>query len=389
MAFTIEQLITPQTAAQIRAAMVTALVQLSVRADLWRSGGVASTILTVASIILAQLSTLLSNGIRSFFLPYATGVGLKLLAYYVYGVTAPEATFATGEVTLTNTGGGVYTVAIGELSLLNSATGATYINTEAFTLDALSTETIAVRATVAGTVGNANPTAIDTLVTSLLGVTCSNATSVVGSDAISDPALRQLCLDSLAANSARGPRASYAYAIRTATNPVTGALVNINRWTISPGSSTGIVTIVVASPSGAPDADDVTGAGTNVEATARPDTVTVNLSGATEVAYIASVGVWFTAPTGTTSAQAVTAMATALTTFFENYPVAGQLVGGTTGLFGGAVIGAIGQGLATIDATLISTSGATDLTLTGSQVATDGITLVPHLIIPAAGVVIT
>lgn len=383
----IDQLITPQTKDQIRAAMVTAMVQLGVRADLWVAGGVASTMLTVVAITLATFSSLISTGIRSFFLPYATGTGLKLLAYYVYGVTAPEATFATGQVTLTNAGGGVYTRGIGQLTVSNSSTGISYTNTAAFTLNGLSTLTIDVRATEAGTVGNANPGDIDTMVTVLVGVTCTNASAVIGTDAISDPALRQLCLDSLAANSARGPRASYAYAIQTATNPVSGALVNINRWTISPNSSTGVVTIVVASPSGAPDPTDVTGVATNVEAEARPDTVTVDLSGAVDLPYTATIHVYFTAPAGTSSSDAEDAIATAVADFFTNYPVGGELVGSTTGLFGTAITGAIANGLLTIPGTrLLQTTGADDMAMSGNEVATDAVTIVPHMIVPTTGV---
>ncbi len=108
MSLTITDLFTPLTAAQIRAKMVVELLVLQVPADKWRAGGVASSILTVCSILFAMMNQVLYVIISGFFLPTATGTGLKALAFYVYGVTVSDATFATGVLTLTNTGGGVY-----------------------------------------------------------------------------------------------------------------------------------------------------------------------------------------------------------------------------------------------------------------------------------------
>lgn len=382
---TIDQLFTAPTSDQIRAQMVTTLVTLGVPADKWRSGGVASTILTAVAIAIAMLGTLMSTLIQGFFLPTATGGGLKLLAYYVYGVTVPDATFATGPATLTNTGGAVYTMGVGEYVALNSGTGQTYKNTTGFTLGALSSLSVQMVAVNPGSIANAVPGAIDTNVTALLGVTVTNPASLVGVDELTDVQIRTLCLNSLGARSVRGPRSAYAYAISTATNPVTGAAVNINRWTITPDSHTGVVTIYIASPSGVPDANDVIGVGNNIEAIARPDAVTVDLNPATAVAYTAAIVVYATAPTGTTEAQIQTAAANAVLLYLEDYPVGGVLAGDDTnltlqGLFGVGVAGAIAEGLQAIGAKLISVSGASDLALSASQVATDSTTITARLI---------
>ena len=105
----VTDLLTPVTAAQMRTTLVSLMVTLGVRADLWRAGGVASTILTVCANTAATFSSLMVAALSGNYLDYASGSWLVLLAYYVYGVTALPATFASGEYTLTNTGGGVYT----------------------------------------------------------------------------------------------------------------------------------------------------------------------------------------------------------------------------------------------------------------------------------------
>src|SRR5271169_5199394 len=94
--FSLTALVTPLTMAQIRAIMVKALVAMGVRADLWISGGVSSSILTVAATVAASASTLIAQTISGFFLPLASGTALQLLAVYVYGLNQNlfAATFA-------------------------------------------------------------------------------------------------------------------------------------------------------------------------------------------------------------------------------------------------------------------------------------------------------
>ncbi len=389
MALTLEQLTTPQTADNIRSQMVTSLVSLGIPANLWRAGGVASTILTVVSLMLASTSLFVADVIKGFFLPLATGDGLILLAKYMYGVDAPAATFASGYVTLTNAGGAVYSgKQPGTLIFSDGTTN--YVNTSVVNIPALSTVVIPVEATITGTVGNAAPGAVTTMVTTLLGVTVSNPTAIIGSDAIGDAALRQLCLDSFGANSPYGPRSAYAYAIKTAINSVTSTPVNVNRWSISPASSTGIVTIVVASPAGPVSADDLAAVSANIELLARPDTVTVNLSSATALAYTRTVIVYCIAPSGVLSANVSTACSASLVTMFENYPIGGETASDDTnpitftGIFKDSIVGAIASGVASLGGTLISTKGAADMALTSSQVPSDGVTLVVN-IIPVIG----
>jgi hypothetical protein len=280
MSLTVSQLFTAPTAEEIRAAMVADLVSVGIPADKWRSGGVVSTMLTVASMSIALLAALVALIIQGFFLPTSTGNSLKLLAIYMFGVEIPEASFATGNVTLTNTGGASYSLGVGEYTALNPTTKVNYTNSAAFVLGPLGTASVPMVAATIGGAGNAAPGTITTNVTVLLGVTVTNPTALVGVDAPSDEDIRTLCLNSLGARSVRGVRTAYAYAVQTAENSVTNAPVNINRYVVSSASHTGDVTVYVASPAGAPDANDVSGVATNVEAIARPEAVTAVVAGA-------------------------------------------------------------------------------------------------------------
>jgi hypothetical protein len=391
-------LTTPLTMAQIRALMVKSLVALGIRADLWIAGGVSSSILTVAAQIGATASVLIATVISGFFLPLSSGTALQLLAIYGYGVTPPAATFATGKLTLTNTGGGVYTnVPVGSFVVQNLATKQTYTNTTIFTLGSVGTSTdvisIPIQATQQGSIGNAIPGAITVQITPLLGVTVSNPSSVIGIDAISDSALQQLCLNALGARSVRGPRTAYGYAAQTAINAVTGQPVNINRWTISESSHTGTVTLYVAAPSGVPDPNDVAGVVTSIEAVARPNAVRAIVIAASAVPDNDILTVQCLAPTGTTSAALQTAVQNGLGTFFENYPIGGitatDVNGTITGLLAPAVIANIGASLTAAGAQLISVSGYTDYTLPPQGVATNSTTVFIRIIASPLGTTVS
>lgn len=370
----IQTLLSPMTSQQVRQSWVNQLVTLGIPADQWVAGGVASTILTIIATTFASFQNLIVQAISSGFLNTASGQWLVLLAFYVYGVVAPAATFASGQLTLTNSGGGVYNFAPFTATFLNPSTGKTYQNVTAISLNGPSTQTITIQCTVAGTQGNAAPASITQLVTTMLDVTCSNASAVLGSDAITDANLRQLCLNKLGTLSVRGPASAYAYAVSTATGASSGMPVNINRSRISASSSTGTVTVYVASPSGPASADDVDGVINNIAIVAQPDAVVVNVVDATGVAYSNSVSAWC-ALNGVAASTMTTAIENALDTYFENFPIGGLTTDAGTGLFATGIDGVIGQAIVDAGGTPVSVEGTTDLALVPGQVATNNIAL--------------
>lgn len=348
---TISDLLSTQTAAQIRQSMVNGLVTVGIRADLWRPGGGYSLILTVVANMFAGFQQLVVQTIGFGFLPTAVGGWLTLLAFYVYGVTRPPATFANGAVTLVNPGGGTFNYEPGQVTFLNSTTAATYVNTQAIALTPLSTQTVNVQAVNPGSASNAAPGQIDTLQTTMLLVTVSNALAVLGSDAMLDADLLTMCLNSLGAQSVRGPRNVYAFAAQVAVSPTTGAPVNVNRTARSISSHTGTVTVWCASPQGAPTSDDLAGVANSIEngvpglnppfSGARPDGVTAIVNAVTTVPYSAPLIVWAQALPGLTEADLVAQIASELDDLFEVYPVGGLATDTTRGLFGSYVEGAV------------------------------------------------
>jgi hypothetical protein len=370
----ISTLLAPATSAAVRAKFVSMLQTLSIPADQWRAGGVASTILTITSITYANFTQLIADGIASGFLGTATGGWLTLLAFYVYNVTRTPATFASGAMTFTNTGGGIYSFAPGGLVVQNTRTNKTYANTATINIAAgsLSVPTVVVsnfQALTAGSPSNANPGDVTTMVTSLLGVTCTNVGSLVGLDEQSDASVVAECQAKLGSLTVGGPSNAYQYAVDKAVNSVTGFPVNVNRRNVQTNLATGVVNVTVASPSGPVVATDITGIINSIVDLAVPDAVSFFVASAAPVNYSPTITIWAQGLPGVDAASIASAAADAITAYIEAYPIGGLAKGGSTALWATGIDGAIKA----VSSAIFAVDGATDLPLFPAEVAVDAV----------------
>ncbi len=330
----IDDLIVPITEDQFLERFLTKLETIGIGARSWRPGGVYRTILRVLAATCATFSDLQVQFTRSGFLELAQGMWLTFVAFYVYGVARPESTYATGPVTVTNLGPGSYSFADGQLRIFNSLLSKSFKNVGTLVVAPFATvvgaQFIAVEI---GSESSSSATAIDSVETAYDGqISVSNPDPILGSDAMVDADLRQLCKDSLGARSVFGPRGAYAYAIRTAKR-LDGTPVDINRRSISPGSSTGIVTIYVASASGVPTTGDVDAVKLNIEALARPDTATVITSAVTGVTITRALTIWAEKQDGLSATDLTTFAEAALVQLQRTYPIGGIRKATTQGYF--------------------------------------------------------
>ncbi len=369
----ISDLFVSVTADQAKATFVANLVGLGVPADKWRKAGAYSTILTVVAITYSAFSRVIADFILAGFLEKAAGGWLTLLAFYGYGVARIDATFATGSVTLTNSAGGVFPYGVGEATFKNSTTGIEYINTEPIALAANGTQTFAVQATTLGSVGTSAAGQIDSLVTQMSGVSVTNALAVVGRDEETDPDLRDSCRAKTATFSANAPRGSYHYAVTHATR-LDGSPVDINRVSISPFSSTGVVNIYCASPSGAPTAADLDAVRASIKAIVNNATDTVNVYGATPVACTRALTIWAKRTDGVDASAITTAALADLADAIAAYPISGiPKPPASQGYLYSTFLEGAGKDA---HAAIYAVDGAgPDLALNAGQVATNAITI--------------
>lgn len=325
----ITTLLTPVTTDDQLAQFIATLETLGVPASSWRAGGSLRTILRVVAGAYAGFSTSILGFVQAGFLETSTAGWLTLLAQSVYGVTRIPATFATGNITLHNTGGGIFSLTAGQLVALNSVTGKSYTNTGSITLNPGDILVAPVQAIELGAASNADPATVTSLVTALPSVTVTNVSAIVGSDAEADPDLRARCIAKLGVISGLGPRGAYKFAVQSAVRS-DGSPVDINRLRISPSSSTGVVTVWVASPSGAPISSDLPFISTSIETYARPDTVTVNLVAANPVALSGTINVYAVTTPGLTSDGLAALVDAALLAWISSYPIGGIAKPSTT-----------------------------------------------------------
>ncbi len=340
----IDTLIRSTTSTELFTKILDTLETVGIPAKSWRQGGVSRSVLGALAEVGYQGATIARDCVAGMFLAFGRGSYLTAHAEDVFGVIRIPSTFAAGKVTLTNTAGGVYNLGADELVARASSTGARFRVTEAFTLSsgtpAVPTSiTVEVQAVEPGAASSVSPLEVDELETPLTGVTVSNAEAIVGADAETDDALVRRCLASRGTWSSLGPRDAYEFAALSATLN-DGSPVSINRVTVQRTNSTGTVTVVCATPSGTPSGAELTAVEENVEAKARPDTVTAIIAGAIPKATSQTITVWCRGGV----ADAIEELAEdALAALISTYPIGGipKAIGGQGYLYTDAIAAAV------------------------------------------------
>lgn len=374
--FELDDLVKPVTRAEIQQSIYDVLGIVGVNTTGWKPGAVVRTIIVAVSAVLAALSTLQQQIARSGFLAFSSKAWLTLVARYVYGVERIAATYATGELTLINSGGGVFSFDADDLIFLNPVGGTTYRNSEAFSLGALTSATILITATEAGADSTAEPGEINTLVTVVLGVTCSNAGTLTGNDAEGDASLRSRAQQMLGALSPFGPWDAYVYAVRSATH-ADGTTLGITRVRIVK-DGTGHVWVYCASANGEVpgDADDPTTdlgiANEAVQRKAAPLAVTAEVLSATSAIVAVDYELWMYNTSALTEAAIKQTVEDAIEAFLEAQPIGGNVIGSDPGkIFVNAIEKAIFSALSEIFQVTVSLPAA-NVVLTANDVPIKG-----------------
>ena len=312
-------------------------------------------------------------GSRPEFLGLASGDWLTLLAYYGFNVQRIPATFAGGIATFSNVGGGIYSYVAGAVTIQDAVTGKTYTNTAPLSIGAgsLSVPTIVTcpfQAQTAGAASSANAGDVSAIVTTMTGVSVTNALPFVGTDAQSDSSLIAACQAKLGTLSPGGPVQAYQYAVDTALNA--GNPVNVNRRNVQTNPLTGTVNVICASPAGPVASSDLAAIVANIVAVAVPQAVTFNVVSASPVTYAPTITIWAQGLAGVDGPTIAANALSAVTAYLEAYPIGGLSKGAVSGLWGSGVAGAIEA----VSAAIFAVDGCADLALTTSQVAANGIT---------------
>lgn len=319
----LDDLLKKSTAEEILETMLSAAEVVGVPVRSWRVGGALRVMYSVCSTIFAGYSSVAVDFAAAQYLNLASGGWLTLSAKYGYGVERITATFATGEVTLTNVGSNFYTFDADEIQFKNPTTGKVYsYSGTSETMNPGESKIFNVRAVEQGSDSSTAANTITDFETTFAGLVVNNAAAVLGGDAESDDELRARCLAKLGTISLMGPESAYSYAVTSATRP-DGSAVDINRHSVVNDSLTGIVTVTCASPSGTPDPLDLGYVEEKIDEVARPDIVEVIVQGANTVAVGRAITIWARSTPGVAAADIQTAVETALDAAMSAYPIGG------------------------------------------------------------------
>lgn len=378
---TLKDLITPLTTEAVKVSIYSVLTGLGLRPSEWKAGDPEAAIVWSVSSVTATLwNTYGTPAIASGFLDYATGKWLRARAKQGFGVDYIPAQFAAGEWTGTNAGlstAGPY--APGDLVFAHNTSGKTYRNTSTVSFLSGVPLVIPIQAVEVGTASDAAPGTI-VLQTVVLGLSGSNAASVLGQDDEEDEALRARCRLKLGALSPNGSKSAYQYVALTPTDP-NGRWnhgVNVTRCKVTPNATNGTVSVLLAGPNGALTNDEVEAVDLAIQTTVVPEAITCTVTSAT--ALVVPITYTLYVPTGLTTGEVQALVADALADFFRDIPIGGTVLPSIPGqIYRNVIESTI---LRSVPGALQVTvaAPATDQLMAGTQVAVLG-TITPTVVL--------
>lgn len=368
---TLAQLLVTETKEAIYARGLQIATTVGLPVTSWAPGDATREDFHFISEVMATVEAIVAKYVAGGFLDLAAQLDetkwLKALAYQVYGYEAQEATYATCTVRLSNGGGGYYDFEVGRITVKNSSTGATYHSTATGVLTDGPGTTVDIDfvADVSGTDGSASIGDIDTMVTAFPNVTCSNTTAAVGQDEESRTSIVAGCRNKLESLSPNGAAGAYAYVALNAN--LTGAS-DVTRARVIGDSTTGNVTVYVASSSGAVSGPDLALVEAAIVTWALPQCITLTCSSASAYPVVITYSAKVYDTVGETVGDIEDAIEAALGELFASIPIGGD--GDAGKLSRARIVSAINNAFPGYVFDVVLSAPASDVTLSTSQVAT-------------------
>lgn len=328
MTATLEQLLFTESKEALYTRALALATSLGLPVTSWQPGDPTRSLYHLEAEILVLLEGTVAGFVSSGFLEFSHGDWHKICAKQGFNVDVPEATFATTDVVLLNTGGGVYDLDAGDLTLKNTSSGKTYRNTTGGHLGAGGSLTVTVIAEEAGSASSAGAGEIDDLVTGLLGVVCSNTVAAVGIDEQDEEVTTAQCRDKLGPLSPDGPKEAYSFVARS---PELGGTSAVTRVRTYADSETGIVAVYLAGPSGAVSAADRTQVEAAIIKWATPLCITPQVLSAANHTIAPTYQVWVYKSVNLTAAEVQSAILTALEDAIAARPIGGDVIAPAAG----------------------------------------------------------
>lgn len=230
----------------------------------WQSGSVE----LARMMVLAELWALMQNGgtvplAKAVHSETASGEALTQLSISHFQNFRTNAIATQGDVVLTGSSGSGEVVAVGEVVVADSVTGAEFRNITGGTIPGSGSITLSFQAEVAGIAGNVPNGRITVLSTSIAGVTVSNTTTDgsswitrAGVNQTSDDVLRTLNRTKWATIGPNTPRSAYEYYALKATDG-SGDPVGVSKVRVQKPNGLGAFSVWIANETATATAQQV------------------------------------------------------------------------------------------------------------------------------------
>ena len=339
--FSVAELISEKTKEEILAKGLEFAAGVGLDVASWHPGDPTKSLYGFLAEQLEVLEKTVSKYARTISLESAKGDWLKLVAVQLYEYTPREATYATTPVVLTNTQGGYYPIEVGDLVFTSSFNKKTYRNTTGGILQSGpgTSLTVTVVADEPGKESDAAAGEIDTLVTTLTGVTCSNPEAAIALDAEDETSIKKGCREANTMLSPAGPKGIYAY---VATTPELSTVPEITRAIeVNEGNLT--TRLYIATAQGTASAGACTTIGKQIATLAQPAGATVYVESATALLQSVTATVWVYDDIPDDDATVINNVKESINTALSNVPIGGSqpVAGGAKYLIKSQIRGAI------------------------------------------------
>jgi hypothetical protein len=348
----------PTTVAAVLRNLLGSAIAEGIKVTAWQPGSptrsIYRSLADFGKTIIDQIGAIADQG----SLESSTGAALTLLAKEKYGIERPEATFATKDITINNTGGGNYPYSPDNpLILTSSYTKKLYISQGTGTIVPLTNgQTLSIQAQEAGSASTALPGQIDTWVTPTNNLTIVDTNSAIGSDEMSDDLVRAACrarvgfvptASTIGAGGAPGAYESVARSGPDGGGGVVrpdGSRITVTRIRVLPDGGGGVV-VYVADEDGPLTTDDLALVESAILTYAKPVGVNVSVLNAVALPIACTLTVWIGASTTATDDDVKDAIEEAIVAYFQTVQIGGFDLGsgGVVPLRGGLEEAATGE----------------------------------------------
>lgn len=324
----LQDLVTEKTRDDMLAEELAVATSEGLQTTSWQPGAVIRTLMVIMAAMYSIFSKIIIEPIKGGFGDLVTTIDwAKLFAKQTYDVDAVEAQPATGFASFTNSSASIYNQSAGDVIIAHEDTGKVYRNDNSITIPAMSTLTgVAITASEVGTGSNASPNKITVLVgPSMDGVTVTNPLSVLGANDETAAALIARAREKLAAVSPNGAKEAFDYIAKTPEFSATATPITRTRTVADP--LTGLISVYLATATGAPSGPDVAIVQAAFEKWAEPWCCTATAIASTEVIKAVDYTVWV--KSGLSETQIDDAIGDALAVFFSDTvlsPIGGIII---------------------------------------------------------------